>query len=502
MIGPDLKTFTEHFEDKKTQLIWSWIVADTETPISAYLKLCADQPYSFLFESVEGGNTLGRYTILGFDPDLIWSFQEGIVSINSHPVNEAPLASLKKTVKDCYLDIVPDSLPPMASSGLFGFMGYDMIREVERIPDDNKDVLSMPDAVYARPQILVIFDNVKHKICITSPVYNHKGNSSKLARQVYEEQIARVENITTKLQAPRKPIIPQSNLPNAIDFKPNMPKDDFFGMVKKAKEYILSGDIFQVVLSQRFSADFPLPAFDFYRSLRRVNPSPFLFFVNFPNFSIVGSSPEILVRVRDGKITIRPIAGTRKRGIDKQQDEELAADLLSDQKELAEHLMLLDLGRNDVGRVSEIGSVTVTEKFIIEYYSHVMHIISNVEGDLRADIDPLDALMAGFPAGTVSGAPKIRAMEIIDELEPDKRKFYGGCVGYLAGNGNVDTCIALRTALIKDGKIHVQSGAGIVADSDLESEYNETVIKARAITMAAEDALENAFRQQKAHNEL
>ena len=501
-MGPDLKTFTSHFEDNKTQLIWSWIVADTETPISAYLKLCSEQPYSFLFESVEGGNTLGRYTILGFDPDLIWSYQQGIVSVNSHPVHDAPLVSLKKTMKDCRLDIVPDGLPPMAPSGLFGFMGYDMIREVENIPDNNPDILGIPDSIFTRPQILVIFDNLKHQICVTSPVYAHKGNTDLSARAVYDKQLERIDAVIATLNAPRPRLAPPANLPASINFKANMSKDDFFGMVNRAKEYILSGDIFQVVLSQRFSADFPLPAFDCYRSLRRVNPSPFLFFVDFPGFSLIGSSPEILVRVRDGKVTIRPIAGTRKRGKDKVEDEALAADLLADPKELAEHLMLLDLGRNDVGRVSEIGSVTVTEKFIIEYYSHVMHIISNVEGDLRAYIDPLDALMAGFPAGTVSGAPKIRAMEIIDELEPHKRKFSGGCVGYLAGNGNVDTCIALRTALIKDGQIHVQSGAGIVADSDLESEFNECLIKARAITSAAEDALENAFRQQKAHNEL
>lgn len=502
MTGPDLKTFTEHFESNKTQLLWSWIIADTETPISSYLKLCQNQPYSFLFESVEGGNTLGRYTILGFDPDLIWTFQNDIVSINAQPQHDKPLVSLKKTMKDCRLDVVPEGLPPMASSGLFGFMGYDMIREVERIPDENPDTLNIPDSIFTRPQVLVIFDNVKHQICITSPVYKHAGNSSDSARKIYDFHANIIDSVIAQLQEPFKAPASPEALPSSIDFKPNMSKEDFFGMVDKAKDYILSGDIFQVVLSQRFSAPFPLSALDFYRSLRRINPSPFLFFVNFPGFSLIGSSPEILVRVRDGKVTIRPIAGTRKRGADKQQDDELAQDLLNDPKELAEHLMLLDLGRNDVGRVSEIGSVTVTEKFIIEYYSHVMHIISNVEGDLRSDIDPLDALMAGFPAGTVSGAPKIRAMEIIDELEPEKRKFYGGCIGYLAGNGNVDTCIALRTALIKDGQIHVQSGAGIVADSNPDFEYTETVIKARAITSAAEDSLERAFLNKKAHNEL
>ncbi len=502
MIGPDLKTFSENFESEKTQLVWSWIVADTETPISAYLKLCADQQYSFLFESVEGGNTLGRYTILGFDPDLVWSLENNVVAINGKAVADTPLASLKQTVKSCYLDIIPEGLPPMASSGLFGFMGYDLIREVEKIPDSNPDNLKIPDSIFTRPQVLVIFDNVKHKICITSPVYAHKGNTKESARQAYDAATARIEAVITKLFAPYKIERTGKDLPGKLDFKSNMPKEKFFDMVAKTKEYILAGDIFQAVLSQRFSAAFPLPAFDFYRSLRRVNPSPFLFFVNYPAFALIGSSPEILVRVRDGKVTIRPIAGTRRRGKDKAEDDFLANDLLNDPKELAEHLMLLDLGRNDVGRVSEIGSVSVTEKFVIEYYSHVMHIISNVEGDLRKDVHPLDALMAGFPAGTVSGAPKIRAMEIIDELEPDKRKFYGGCVGYLAGNGTVDTCIALRTALIKDGQIHIQSGAGIVADSSAQAEFDETVAKARALTSAAEDALEQAFLSKKAHNEL
>ena len=501
MTGPDLKTFTSHFEDGKSQLVWSWIVADTETPISAYLKLCADEAYSFLFESVEGGTSLGRYTILGFNPDLIWEYKDRQVSINSKSEAATALSSLKKTVAACKLDVIAEDLPPMASSGLFGYLGYDLIREVEKIPDENTDTLQIPDSVFTRPRLLVIFDNVKHKICITSPVYLHGSNTDKSARQIYDEHMSLIDSVTLKLQNSIRSKTQNLDLQSSIDFTPNMSKDNFFSMVKKAKDYILSGDIFQVVLSQRFSAPFKLPAFDFYRSLRRINPSPFLFFVNFPDFSLVGSSPEILVRVRSGKVTIRPIAGTRKRGKDKAEDDMLAKDLLADPKERAEHLMLLDLGRNDVGRVSDIGSVNITEKFVIEYYSHVMHIISNVEGDLRKDVASLDALMAGFPAGTVSGAPKIRAMEIIDELEPTKRKFYGGCIGYLAGNGNIDTCIALRTALIKDGQIHVQSGAGIVADSDPESEYQETIIKARAIVTSAEDALEQAFLRQKAHNQ-
>lgn len=502
MAGTDLNIFSENFNAGKTQLLWTWIVADTDTPISAYLKLCGDQAYSFLFESVEGGNTIGRYTILGLDPDLIWSFQDNIVTIDGSKTDTAPLQSLKDTIARCRIDVVADGLPPMASSGLFGYLGYDFIRQVEKIPDINPDRLHIPDAVFSRPRSLVIFDNVKHQICVALPVYDHAKSTNFPATQIYDKHILNMERIISSLRKNdpvRNMTVPAQS---KTAFKTNMSKDQFFDMVAKAKEYILSGDIFQVVLSQRFTSDFALPAFEFYRSLRRINPSPFLFFLNYPGFALVGSSPEILVRVRDRKVTIRPIAGTRKRGANSLEDEALANDLLSDPKERAEHLMLLDLGRNDVGRVSAIGSLQVTEKFIIENYSHVMHIVSNVEGVLKESIDPLDALMAGFPAGTVSGAPKIRAMEIIDELEHDKRKYYGGCVGYLAGNGNIDTCIALRTALIKDGQIHIQSGAGIVADSVAQSEFDETVNKAKAITSAAEDALEQAFLNKKEHNEL
>lgn len=504
MTSPDFDSFKTAFESGKSQLIWSWIVADTETPISAYLKLCDNQSYSFLFESVEGGNVLGRYTILGFDPDLIWSYKDKRVSIEQNGKNEVldepALASLRRQIENCRIDLEgTDNLPPMAASGLFGFIGYDMIREIEKIPDANPDSIHMPDSVFIRPRILTIFDNVMHKICIACPVYEHAINSNKTSKQAYELYSERVKTVKERLFG----ALPTHSLQKVADklsFQPNMTQDGFFGMVARARDYILSGDIFQVVLSQRFSCEFPLTSLDFYRSLRRINPSPFLFLLSFNDFSLIGSSPEILVRVRNGEVTIRPIAGTRARGKNPQMDQELAQDLLSDPKELSEHLMLLDLGRNDVGRVSETGSVKVTEKFTIEYYSHVMHIVSNVIGKLRSGIDSLAALMAGFPAGTVSGAPKIRAMEIIDELEPDKRKFYGGCIGYLSGNGNVDTCIALRTALIKNGKLYIQSGAGIVADSDPQSEYMETVNKAKALVAAAEDAVEQAFLRQSGAN--
>jgi anthranilate synthase component 1 len=312
---------------------------------------------------------------------------------------------------------------------------------------------------------------------------------------VYEDAVNLLETGIRKLKSatPADPAPASNHAP--LDFTSNMTAEAFHGMVNQAKEYIAAGDIFQVVLSQRFSGDFNLPPFDFYRSLRRINPSPFLFYLQFPGFSIAGSSPEVLVRVRDGEITIRPIAGTTKRGKNAAEDAVNAAALLADPKEYSEHLMLLDLGRNDVGRVATTGSVKVTDQFTIENYSHVMHIVSNVQGQLKEGVDSLDALMAGFPAGTVSGAPKIRAMEIIDELEPTKRKFYAGCVGYLSGNGNIDTCIALRTALIKDGKLTVQAGAGVTADSDAAYEYRETVNKAQALMTSAREAVEQAFQK-------
>lgn len=497
-VSPDLKSFSGQFESGRPQLIWSWIVSDTDTPVSAFLKLASPQPYSFLLESVEGGAVLGRYTIIGFDPDLIWTFENGVVSANGKPLADKPLDSLRKHVAASRIETSEHDLPPMATSGLFGFFGYDMIRQAEAIPDKNPDNLHIPDAVFIRPRMLVIFDNVMHRICVVSPVYDHKNNSSQTASTVYEASVQRLETCISTLKSPLPQTPQTASGQQTCNFSSNMDVGGFHGMVDKAKDYIAAGDIFQVVLSQRFSGEFSLPPFDFYRSLRRINPSPFLFYLQFPGFSLAGSSPEILVRVRDGEVTIRPIAGTTRRGKTPQEDKDNAEQLLADPKERSEHLMLLDLGRNDVGRVAEIGSVKVTQQFVVENYSHVMHIVSNVQGQLRKDIESIDALLAGFPAGTVSGAPKIRAMEIIDELEPDKRKFYGGCIGYLAGNGNIDTCIALRTSLLKDGKIHIQSGAGIVADSDPDYEFNETVSKAKALMRAAEDALEQRFQAQPA----
>lgn len=492
---PEINRFREHFEAGESQLLWSWIVSDTDTPVSAFLKLTEDEPYAFILESVEGGEVLGRYTIIGYDPDLIWNFSDELVTINGKPDQANALTSLRQTIAASHIACAAADLPPMATSGLFGFFGYDMIRQVEAIPNKNSDALHIPDSIFIRPRTLVIFDNIMHKICIVSPIYEHSSSTKKSADDVYNEAKQRIETCIKKLAAPL-PVADTNNLENyQMNFKSDLTNAQFHGMVDQAKEYIAAGDIFQVVLSQRFSADFTLPPFEFYRSLRRINPSPFLFFLKFPEFSLAGSSPEILVRVRDNQVTIRPIAGTTKRGKDAIEDQANTAALLADPKERSEHLMLLDLGRNDVGKVAEIGSVQVTEQFIVEHYSHVMHIVSNVQGRLRQDLGSLDALLSGFPAGTVSGAPKIRAMEIIDELEPVQRKFYAGCVGYLAGNGNIDSCIALRTALLKDGKIYLQAGAGVVADSSPEYEYQETVNKAQALVRAAEDAVELHFQK-------
>ncbi len=494
---PDTDLFRRTYATGAPQVLWAEIVADLETPVSAMLKLAADKPNSFLLESVEGGAIRGRYSIIGFDPDLIWRCYRGRAEINRNvldtpdsfspcPIGEKTdaLASLRALVHECRFTL-PASLPPMAS-GLVGYMAYDMVRLAERLPDNNPDTLGVPDSIFLRPTVMAIFDSLKDSVFVITPVWPKDGVTADQAYKAGEARIAAtvaglerdISLPRAKTVAARAPLVPQSN----------MSREDFHGMVKRAVEYINAGDAFQVVPSQRFSVPFAMPPFAFYRSLRRLNPSPYLYFLNFGGFQVVGSSPEILVRVRDGRITLRPLAGTRKRGATPEEDKALAEDLLNDPKERAEHLMLLDLGRNDVGRVAKIGTVAPTEQFTIEYYSHVMHISSNVEGDLADDKDALDALFAGFPAGTVSGAPKIRAMEIIDELEPTRRGVYAGCIGYFGANGDMDTAIALRTGVIKDGMLYIQAGGGVVADSDPELEYQESVNKARALVRAAEDA--------------
>lgn len=489
--NPDFYSFSAKADAGLPQLLWLRVSADLETPVSAYLKLVGWNGRGFLLESVLGGEVRGRYSIIGTMPDLEWSFNGQ--SANLKMLDEAGkqcgeitnyadvLGSLRKLLADSMVEIPPE-LPPMAS-GIVGYLGYETIGLVEKIPSTKADLLGIPDGLLMRPRVMAIFDAIAGDIFLVTVVRPHQGIT---AEQLYYDGRKLLEAAELRLNSPIPPAPEHDG--GAVEFTPNMSRADYYSMIERAKEYIRAGDIFQTVLSQRFSSSFDYPSFAFYRSLRHLNPSPFLFFLNFGGFQLVGSSPEILVRVRDNKVTVRPIAGTRKRGANSEEDNMLAEDLRQDPKELAEHLMLLDLGRNDVGRVAAAGSVTVTEKMLIERYSHVMHLVSNVEGRLADGFDAVDALLAGFPAGTVSGAPKIRAMEIIDELEPTKRKFYAGGVGYFSGNGSMDSCIALRTALIKDGRIHAQSGGGVVADSTPDGEYQESCNKARALIKAAEDS--------------
>jgi len=492
---PDIPDFRRAYGDGKPQVVWTTLVSDLETPVSAFMKLTEGQPNSFLLESVEGGAVRGRYSFIGLKPDLIWRCFGDKSEINRRamadceafePCPEPTIRSLKALVADSTIDL-PEELPPMAA-GLVGYMAYDTVRLVENLPDINPDVLGVPDGIFVRPTIIAVFDTIEDRVTLITPVRPMEGVDSETAFEAASQRLAEtVADFDNAVADPAPPEDLETTEPVS-----NMTREGFHAMVARAKDYILAGDIFQVVLSQRFRVPFKLPAFSLYRSLRRLNPSPFLFLLNFKDFSVVGSSPEILVRVRDGKVTIRPIAGTRPRGATADEDRALAEELLADPKEKAEHLMLLDLGRNDVGRVAKIGSVRVTEQMSIERYSHVMHIVSNVEGDLNPDYDPISALFAGFPAGTVSGAPKVRAMEIIDELEHDKRGVYAGCIGYFGANGDMDTCIALRTAVVKGGAMYVQAGGGIVADSDPEAEYQESRNKAKALIRAAEEAIKLA----------
>jgi anthranilate synthase component 1 len=500
LVTPDFDAFSRTYLAGEAGVLRMTLVGDLLTPVAAYLKLrTGRRGAAFLLESVEGGAVRGRYSMIGLDPDLVWRCQDGRASLDRRaldregrfvPDDRPPLESLRALIAESALPLTKD-LPPMAA-GLFGYLGYDMVREMERLPAPNPDALGVPDAILVRPTVMVVFDAVRDEISLITPVRPQTGTSAKAA---YETALARLENVAFALERPL-PFDDRTD-PTAITFEPpvsNTTPEEYEAMVARAKDYIRAGDIFQVVLSQRFETPFPLPAFALYRSLRRVNPAPFLCYLDFEDFQIVCSSPEILVRVRDGEVTMRPIAGTRPRGATSAEDRAHAESLLADPKERAEHLMLLDLGRNDVGRVSEIGSVRVTDSFFLEYYSHVMHIVSNVEGRLASRFDALDALVAGFPAGTVSGAPKVRAMEIIDELERDKRGPYAGCIGYFGADGQMDTCIVLRTAVVKDGRMAVQAGAGIVFDSNPVSEQQECVNKAQALFRAAEEAVRFASR--------
>ncbi|MEH6402427.1 MAG: anthranilate synthase component I [Sneathiella sp.] len=496
-IQPTFSDFSENFNQGKSQILWTTLVADLETPVSAMMKLAEGKSNSFLLESVEGGAVRGRYSIIGMKPDLIWRCDGQNARINRTArfdpeafvaCDKPVLESLQALIDESHIDL-PDHLPPMAA-GLVGYMSYDTVRLMENIPDSNPNELGLPDGMFIRPTVMAIFDSILDVVTIVTPVWHGDGRAAQTGYNLAAERLSdAVNDFSRSLPHAVTADMSLDDLPEPVS---NTTKDEYFSMVEKAKSYIRAGDIFQVVPSQRFEMPFTLPSLSLYRALRRTNPSPFMYYLNFGEFSVVGSSPEILVRLRDEKITIRPIAGTRPRGATAAEDAALAKDLLSDPKELAEHLMLLDLGRNDVGRVARIGSVTVTEKMQIENYSHVMHIVSNVEGDFQEGLTAIDALKAGFPAGTVSGAPKVRAMEIIDELEKSKRGVYGGAVGYFSANGSMDTCIALRTAVVKNDKIYIQAGGGVVADSDPEAEYQETVNKAKALVRAAQEAVRYA----------
>ena len=464
---------------------------DLETPVAAMMKLGADTPGSFLFESIHGGERLGRYSFVGVHPISWMRIRDGVSEIAStvdftdaERIDASPVDALRTYVRAARATVeAGEDLPPMAS-GAFGYIGYDMIQHVEPVDITGQDELDVPEVLLVVPGVVVIFDHLYQQLVL---VGRHAPGEADKANALLDKVEKSLETLP--------PLSPREGDSDAPDFVSNTTKEQYFEMVDKARTYIKAGDIFQVVPSQRLSAPFKRKSISFYRALRRLNPSAFMFHMNLGAVRLVGSSPEILVRVRDGRVAIRPIAGTRPRSGDPAEDARRAADLLADQKEIAEHLMLLDLGRNDVGRVAAYGSVEVTERFIVERYSHVMHIVSHVEGDLREGIDAVDALLAGLPAGTVSGAPKIRAMQIIDELEQARRGIYGGAIGYFGWNGDLDTCIALRTAVLKDGMIHVQAGGGVVLDSDPQYEYDETLHKANALKKAAALAASYEFDQ-------
>ncbi|WP_130731698.1 anthranilate synthase component I [Komagataeibacter xylinus] len=486
----------------QASVAWRIEPADLLTPVAAFLRLAKlarshgggnGGHNAFLLESVEGGTSRGRYSVIGLLPDLIWRCHDGRASVCHDPAAprhvftpeaEAPLVSLRRILHESRIDL-PEGLPPM-TGGVFGYLGYDMVRQVEHLPDMPADDLNLPEGILIRPGLFAIFDTVRDELLLASPLRPRPGVAPEA---IWEEGQARLQQARAALSTPVElPDAPAGAIEAPVP-QSTLSREAFCDIVRRLQDYIAAGDAFQIVPSQRFSAAFTLPPFALYRALRRINPAPFLFYLDLDGFSLVGSSPEILVRLREGTMTVRPLAGTRPRGHTTAEDLALEEELLADPKERAEHLMLIDLGRNDVGRVCELGSVRVTEQFVIERFSHVMHISSNVEGTLRPGLEALDALMAGFPAGTLTGAPKIRAMQIIDEVEPTRRATYAGCIGYFGPDGDMDTCIGLRMAVVKDGRMYVQAGCGVVADSVPEAEYEETRQKARALFRAAEEAV-------------
>lgn len=501
--SPSREACQAAWADGKSSVVFSVEPADLLTPVSAYIRLAGFDGgtgrHTLLLESVEGGVSRGRYSVIALKPDLVWTCHNGEVTIDDapenaeqapHPVAGKALDALRQLIRETQLDL-PAGLPPMIA-GLFGYLGYDMVRQMEYLPDAPPDDLGLPEAIMMRPGLFAVFDTVSDELILAAPVRPAAGEDAGVAWDKAHALLARARTCL----AGALPAAPEVALPPAFEAPHStFSREEFCDVVTKIQEYIAAGDAFQVVPSQRFSAPFPLPSLALYRSLRRINPAPFLFHLDLGTFSLVGSSPEILVRLREGTMTVRPLAGTRPRGKDAEEDAWLEQDLLADAKERAEHLMLIDLGRNDVGRVCQPGSVRVTEQFVIERFSHVMHISSTVEGTIRPDLGALDALVAAFPAGTLTGAPKIRAMEIIDEFERSRRATYSGCIGYFGAGGDMDTCIGLRMAVVKDGMMHVQAGCGVVADSVPELEYEETHHKARAVFRAAEEAVHYALRE-------
>ncbi|MDX2175393.1 MAG: anthranilate synthase component I [Candidatus Sumerlaeia bacterium] len=504
---PTLPEFLERARRGNLIPVFTEVLADLDTPVSVFRKLEAGSPFAFLLESVEQGEHLGRYSFLGADPLVVFKArgaeQEVVFASEEQDfrTRETPLETLRHLMNH-YLRVEDERLPDF-SGGAVGYLSYDVVRQFERLPDDLPDELGLPDALFMIADTLVAFDHVRHRMVLIAHAHVAEDGDGERA---YERAAARLEKLLARLSAPEErgklldvsgveptadavtsnPVAREHLGDSTLAVRSSFTRADWFSAIAKAKEYILAGDIFQVVLSQRLASPHTCPPFDFYRALRAVNPSPYMFHLKCGELAISGSSPEILVRCKDRRVTVRPIAGTRRRGADRAADEALAAELLADPKERAEHVMLVDLGRNDVGRVSTPGTVTVDAFMTVERYSHVMHIVSNVVGELAADHDALDALRVCFPAGTVSGAPKIRAMEIIDELEPVRRGPYAGSVVYFGFDGNMDSCITLRTAILKGGTAYVQAGAGIVADSDPQLEYEETLNKARALLRALE----------------
>ena len=503
-LAPDFAAFAARHEAGLGQVVYRRLAADLDTPVSAMLKLGAARAGGFMLESVTGGEVRGRYSIIGLKPDLVWRCHGRRARINRRARfdpdawEDEPLPaleSLRALLAESRIAL-PEGMPP-AAAGLFGYLGYDMVRLVERLGDPAPDPLGLPDAVLMRPTVVAVLDGVRGEVAVVAPVW---AGSDLSARAAYAQAAERVTDAVRDLERAPEPPRAMGEPGPVGEPRSNFTREGYMAAVARAKDFIAAGDVFQVVPSQRWTMPFALPPFALYRSLRRTNPSPFMFHFDFEGFEggsgfqVVGASPEILVRLFGSEVTIRPIAGTRPRGATPEEDRRLEAELLADAKERAEHLMLLDLGRNDVGRVARVGTVRPTESFAVERYSHVMHIVSNVVGEIAPGHDALSALLAGLPAGTVSGAPKVRAMQIIDELEPHRRGVYGGGVGYFSAGGDMDMCIALRTGVVRDGMLHIQAGGGVVHDSDPAAEWQETVDKSRALRAAAAEAQRFAGR--------